>query len=225
MLDVSTSSGTERVLDIPAGLICRSADGKSAAVVLVGARVALSREGNTQVALPAALLSSQRPMEDQSWIPVAETRPELKPLLDFLGGKPDVPRLTSQLAVLALTEDVSFAKWRAFLAARQDANVENPPPPTPAEVVQAVDALGILRTLWPERRFALMEDAQLKRLALRNPWARGKAMTLYGLTLDNAAADAAAPPDLGQLLHSSAGDNCPTCRQRARMQEALNGGP
>jgi hypothetical protein len=62
----------------------------------------------------------------------------------------------------------------------------------------------------------LAGDSELKLRALRNPWCRAKAMQVYGLSLG----DGAVPPDLGQLLHTKPGDNCPICRQRALMEKA-----
>jgi hypothetical protein len=83
---------------------------------------------------------------------------------------------------------------------------------TPAEIVQAVDALGILRTIAPARSFTLAKDPELKLRALRNPWCRAKAMQLYGLAVPELGP--AQAPDLGQLLHTKANDNCPVCRLR-----------
>ena len=72
----------------------------------------------------------------------------------------------------------------------------------------------------PAKPPALLADEALKRLALRNPWARGKAMALYGMTVDNAlTGDPALPPDLNQLLHTAPNDNCPICRQRQKVPE------
>jgi hypothetical protein len=87
--------------------------------------------------------------------------------------------------------------------------------------VQAIDALGLLRVLHPSRTFALATDPDLRLRALRNPWCRTKAALLYGLTLPGS--DGATAPDLGQLLHTSPGDNCPICRQRAEMQTSPGG--
>ena len=91
--------------------------------------------------------------------------------------------------------------------------------PTPAEVTQAVDALGILHTIAPGQQFAIANDSGLKLRALRNPWCRAKAMQLYGIALPAASGADGQVPDLGQLLHTKPGDNCPICRQRALMQQ------
>ena len=78
---------------------------------------------------------------------------------------------------------------------------------------------GILRTVAPSQTFALGSDSGLKLRALRNPWCRAKAMELYGITIPATTADGQVP-DLGQLLHTRPGDNCPICRQRALMEKA-----
>jgi len=101
-------------------------------------------------------------------------------------------------------------------------STENPPKqhPTPAEIAQAVDAAAYVRLTEPDKKPALLADDNFKRLALRNPWARAKAMALYGLSVDDAlTGDPGLPPDLGKLLHTAPNDNCPICRQRALMQK------
>ena len=112
----------------------------------------------------------------------------------------------------------SMPQWLQILATPRPGEPPDPNHPTPAEVTQAIDALGILRTLAPAKAFALATDDGLKLRALRNPWCRAKAMQIYGITLP--AGDGAAPPDIGQLLHLKPDDNCPICRQRAQMQAA-----
>jgi hypothetical protein len=76
----------------------------------------------------------------------------------------------------------------------------------------------VLREISPDKTFALASDSELKLRALRNPWCRAKAMQLYGMTIPGDAPPGAVPPDLGQLLHTKPGDNCPICRMRAQMQ-------
>ena len=142
-----------------------------------------------------------------------ETEPRLAGLLDYFAQHNDVPRLTAQLLVLCVTEDITFAPWRRFLGAKPGAE------PAPQEVVAAIDALGVLHAIHPQRSFALAADVELKLRALRNPVARGKATQLYGLALP----DAPLPPTLGTLLHLKPGDNCPICRQRALMQPRDDG--
>jgi hypothetical protein len=114
---------------------------------------------------------------------------------------------------------LNYAQWLQFLAGPPGAAPGSEPHPTPAEVTQAVDVLGLLRQLAPQQTFALATDSELKLRALRNPWARVKAMQVYGLNLG----DGAVAPDLGQLLHTKPGDNCPICRQRALMEQAAGG--
>lgn len=128
----------------------------------------------------------------------------------------DVPRATTQFVALAFLEDVTFAQWQRFLAPQRTGEPPGQTHPTPVEVTQAIDALGLLRRLAPEKTFALATDAELKFRALRNPWCRAKATQLYGIALPTS--DGAVPPDLGQLLHLKPGDNCPVCRQRSEMQ-------
>jgi hypothetical protein len=70
----------------------------------------------------------------------------------------------------------------------------------------------VLREIAPTASFALAKDPELKLRALRNPWCRTKAMQLYGIALPEIAPGQA--PDLGQLLHTKANDNCPVCRLR-----------
>jgi hypothetical protein len=120
---------------------------------------------------------------------------------------------------------MNYGQWLQTLAAAPaPANSAQPAPastthPTPADITEAVDVLGLLRHLAPQQTFAIASDSELKLRALRNPWCRVKAMQVYGLSLG----DGAVPPDLGQLLHTKAGDNCPICRQRALMEKAAAG--
>lgn len=119
---------------------------------------------------------------------------------------------TTQLAALCLVENVRFNDWQKFLApARLPAAI----PAAPAEIVEAVDALGILREIAPGEKPALGEDAELKLRALRNPVSRSKAMALFGMNLPGERAPGIVP-SLGQLLHRKPGDNCPTCQARAK---------
>jgi hypothetical protein len=200
---------TPMVVTIPAGLIAGGRTTESRVIVLRAATASMPAQGTVEVALPVAALSSKNMLKPQTFELTASSEPRLATLLKALADQPDAPRSTAQLAVLCLLEDVTFAQWRQFLGASPDA------PPTPAEVTQAIDALGLLRTIDPPRSFALASDADLKLRALRNPWCRAKAMAIYGLDLG----DGAAPPDLRQLLHTQPGDNCPICRQRTLMQK------
>lgn len=197
------------IVSLPAGLIAASSQTKDRVIALRAATAEVPAHGAVEVALPVAALSSMNGAAAQPFTIAADSEPRLAALLASLANQPDAPRPTAQLAVLGLLEDVTFAQWRQFLGPTTEAQ------PTPAEVTQAIDALGLLRTVAPERAFALAADADLKARALRNPWCRAKAMAIYGLDFG----DGAVPPDLRQLLHTQAGDNCPICRQRALMQK------
>ncbi len=212
-LAVRNASAEAVKVAVPAGLIAAAGDQK--VMVLRAAVLEVPAEGAAEVALPTAALSLKNGNKPQPFKATRDTEPRLFSLLKYLADKPDAPRATSQLSVLALTDDVNFAQWRAFLGLAAET------PPTPAEVTQAIDALGILRVVAPEKSFALGTDAELKRLALRNPWCRAKAAQLYGLNIPGGPG--AVPPDIGQLLHTTPGDNCPICRQRTEMQTSPNG--
>jgi hypothetical protein len=202
-------TGAPATVAVPAGTIATGAKGVSRVIVLREATATVPAGGAVDVSLPVVALSSKNGAVEQAFTLQAGTEPRLTGLLKALADQPDAPRATVQLSVLALIEDMNFAQWRQFLRTAATAQ------PTPAEVTQAVDAMGLLRQAAPQGTFALANDTELKLRALRNPWSRGKAMALYGL---DAGVEAAAP-DLRQLLHTQAGDNCPICRQRALMQK------
>ncbi|MEI9895547.1 MAG: hypothetical protein WDN28_17060 [Chthoniobacter sp.] len=109
------------------------------------------------------------------------------------------------MAVFCLLENTSYAQWLQSLSGPSGIAAASDPHPTPAEVTQAVDVLGLLRQVAPQQTFALAGDSELKLRALRNPWCRVKAMQIYGLNLG----DGAVPPDLGQLLHTKPGGQLP----------------
>ncbi|MCE9611118.1 MAG: hypothetical protein K8R23_13060 [Chthoniobacter sp.] len=214
-LAITNTSATPASVAIPAGLIAADHAGGNRLIVLRAAQLTIPAGTTAEVALPAAALSAKNAPAAQRYRATADTEPRLGALLKFLADKPDIPRPTAQLTALAFVEDVTFAQWQLFLAPRRADEPPDPTRPTPLEVTQAIDALGLLRTLAPEKTFALATDAELKLRALRNPWCRTKAVQLYGITLPTS--DGAVPPDLGQLLHLKPGDNCPICRQRAEM--------
>jgi hypothetical protein len=81
--------------------------------------------------------------------------------------------------------------------------------PTPAEVAMLVEALAFAQAASAAKKPALAEDAEFRRRALRNPWARARAMQVFNLAIE------AAPPEIGALLHTLPGDNCPLCRRLA----------
>jgi len=195
-------------ISLPAGAIARGAATKSRVVSLRAVSTEVPAEGATEITLPVVALSSQSPIHPEAFAFTADAEPRLAGLLKALADQPDAPRPTAQLAAFCLLEDITFTHWRQFLGTEKAQ-------PTPAEITQAIDALGLLRAAAPERKFALAADSDLKLRALRNPWSRAKAMVVYGLDLG----DGAVPPDIRQLLHTSVGDNCPICRQRTLLQD------
>ena len=215
-LTVQNESEEPLHMAIPAGMLM-TAQGTRERVCILRWKVVYVRPHSTkEVALPVVALSAQGKAADGQVFEISgsKTDSRLTGLIKYLPGQRLMPQATAQLAVLALLENLNFAQWRSFLA------IPPATQPTPAEVTQAIDALGILRTIAPEKTFALGTDAELKSRALRNPWCRAKAMQLYGIALP--ASDGAVPPDIGQLLHSKPGDNCPICRQRSEMQASPN---
>jgi hypothetical protein len=167
--------------------------------------------------LPTAALAAKNAMADRALTLSARVEPRLAPLVKLFENQNDLPRATAQLAVFIMLEDIQWPAWRVWSAAAAGKPV--PDSPTPAEVAQAVDAVALVRLAAPDRKPALLASEELKRLALRNPWARAKAMALYGLTVEDAlTGDPGLPPDLKQLLHTSPNDNCPVCRLRQRME-------
>lgn len=195
-------------ISLPAGAIAQGATTKSRVVSLRAVSTEVPAGGAMEITLPVVALSSQNPIRPEAFAFTADTDPRLAGLLKALADQPDAPQSTAQLAALCLLEDITFARWRQFLGTAEAQ-------PTPAEITQAIDALGLLRAAAPERKFALAADSDLKLRALRNPWSRAKAMVVYGLDLG----DGAVPPDIRQLLHTSVGDNCPICRQRTLLQD------
>jgi hypothetical protein len=207
-LTLHNPASTPITVAIPAGLIATGRTNENRVIVLRAATANVAAHNATDVTLPVAALSTANVVQSQPFAITTASEPRLAALLQALASQPDAPRSTAQLAVLCLLEDVTFAQWRQFLGCTAESQ------PTSAEVTQAIDALGLLRAVAPDRSFALVADADLKLRALRNPWCRAKAMLVYGIDLG----DGAAPPDLRQLLHTQAGDNCPICRQRGLMQ-------
>lgn len=212
-LTLRNTSTAAVTVAIPAGLVAEGRDKPDRVIVLRKAEASVPPQGVVDVALPVAALSSKSTGATQIFNLTNASEPRLTPLLGYLANQPDAPRATVQVTVLCLLENLTYPQWLQFLGGGEPAK---DPHPTPAEVTQAVDVLGLLRQLAPQQTFALTGDSELKLRALRNPWCRAKAMQVYGLSLG----DGAVPPDLGQLLHTKPGDNCPICRQRALLEKA-----
>lgn len=199
---------------LPAGSLLEAKTGERQ-VTLRTLETTIAEGGSAEATLPTAALATKNAKSDRPLTLRGETEPRLAPLMKLLENQNDLPRATTQLAVFIILEDIEWAAWRAWAAAASGSSPTAPP--TPAEVAQAVDALGLVRLALPDRKPALLASEELKRLALRNPQARGKAGALYGLTLENAVTgEPALPPDLKQLLHMAPNDNCPICRQRQK---------
>ncbi len=213
-LTMRNESAAPVAVFIPAGLIATSLAGGDKLAVVRAASATIPSRGSVEMSVPAVSLSSKSAGTAQPFAPTATAEPRLAGLVKFLADQPDAPKTTAQLATFCLLEDVTFSQWIQFLASREKEATPAEPHPTPSEVTQAIDVLGILRTIAPKQTFALAADPELKLRALRNPGSRAKAMQIYGLDLG----DGAVPPDLGQLLHTKPNDNCPICRQRALMQ-------
>jgi hypothetical protein len=177
----------------------------------------LNAGASADAVLPTAALATKNSKADRALSLSARAEPRLAPLVKLFENQNDLPRATAQFAVFILLEDLRWPAWRVWSAEAAGKPVPNSP--TPAEVAQAVDALALVRLAAPGSKPALLANEELKRLALRNPWARAKAMALYGLTVEDAlTGDPGLPPDLKQLLHTSPNDNCPVCRLRQRME-------
>lgn len=213
---VANASAASVQVEIPGGLVCQASSGERV-VVLRGGQLEVAAGRVSEAQMPVAALSVKNAALLESFTLAGGAELRLEPLLRYLATKPDVPKATSQLLVLALLDDVNFAQWQQFLSVQRAGEPAGQTHPTPAEITTAIDALGVLREIAPEKAFALASDAELKLRALRNPWCRAKAMQLYGMTIPGDVAGGT-PPDLGQLLHTKPGDNCPICRMRAQMQ-------
>ena len=206
---VANRAKIKQVLLVAAGTVFTTENGGTV-ITLQKARLAVPAGSNGEVDVPAVILSHKGKPVSGTCEVTAHREPRVEPLLRWLEDRTDVPRPTSQLAVLALTENITLAGWDKFLQEQRPKSEKIAL--SPAQIVQAVDALGILKAIAPAGQFALLKDGELKLRALRNPWCRTKAMQLYGLTVPELGS--AQAPDLGQLLHTKANDNCPVCRLR-----------
>ncbi len=201
---------------IPAKAVFSAASGE-AQIVLRDLTIEPGPGSDVDAIVPAAALSSRNVGQERSVTYAGMADPKLIKLIELFGRQNDLPRPTAQLAIFVTLEDLSWTDWKKWMEQAWQKEKPAKAHPTPAEVAQAVDAIAFARLAAPDRKFAILADEDLKRLALRNPWARGKAMALYGMTVEDAiTGDSSLPPDLGKLLHTSPNDNCPICRQRAK---------
>lgn len=208
---LTNHSTTQVGVTIPSGTIFHGTTG-SRVVTLRLASISVPGKNSVESQIPTASLSAQAVPASQAFSATADKEEKLAGLLTFLATNDDIPRATSQLVVLALLEDITFAQWQTLT------NSAKVPGSHPAgEVVRAIDAAGLLKVLAPERAFALTADNDLKLRALRNPQTRAKAVQLYGIALPDEPVSAGQElPSLRQLLHTQPGDNCPTCLMRER---------
>lgn len=218
VVSVENPSAEKSNARIERGTVFVGASDRGKLIALRSAEAAINPKGAAELSIPAAALASRGLDRAQTFAFSDETIPTLGPLLAFLQSHDDLPADTAQLLVLCFQENLSFANWKEFLA-RRSAAEKTSMATAQDEVVTAIDALGVLRQVAPQRTFALAADPELKLRALRHPVARGKAMKLYGIDLP----EAPLPPDLGTLLHTKPNDNCPICRQRALMQPREDG--
>lgn len=210
-ISVSNTSPDAIRITIPAGLILKGNNGDRV-VLLRSAEISVAGRATADADLPTAALSSRNSAGTQPFSVTADSEPKLAALLKLLSTNNDVPRATSQLVVLALLEDISFAQWEQFVSLQGGADRK-----AAGDIVQAIDALGLLREVAPGGSFALGRDNGLKLRALRNPVTRAKAVQLYGIAMpDDPGVPPAEAPNLKQLLHTQPGDNCPVCRMREK---------
>lgn len=205
---------------IPAGIVFVGENGERQ-IVLRNLEAKLDAGSEADAVLPSAALSTKNTATQRALKISAIGEPRIAGLLPLFAKQNDLPRPTAQLAVFVAVEDIKWDAWTQWLASTRPPGKEKQPA-TPAEVAQAVDGLAFVKLSNPPKPPALLADETFKRLALRNPWARGKAMALFGMTVENTlTGDPAQPPDLNQLLHTSLNDNCPICRQREKMKPDL----
>lgn len=215
-LQLSRAAASATTVSVKAGTVWQTADG-ARFVALRAVENAVPASSTAALSVPAAALSTKAAWKASAPVtPADAAEPRVAPLLTYLATRNDVPRETSQLVVLALTENIGFTDWQSYAAATRPATPASPG----SDIAVALDAVTILRTIAPQGQFALGSDAALKQRALHDPILRGKARQLFGLAVPGDAPPGAVAPDLGQLLHSKPGDNCPVCQMRSQMQRA-----
>jgi hypothetical protein len=191
-------------------------------IVIRTFRTELAASSESEAILPTAAFSSKNSATQRPLKLSAENDPKLGALLALFDKYNDLPRPTAQIAVFIMLEDMNFAEWQKWMEPKWAQENPRKPHPNPTEISQLIDAIGLVKLAEPQRQPKILADEMLKRLALKNSFARGKAMALYGLSVDDAiSGEPSQPPNLNQLLHLSPGDNCPICRQRAKMQPDL----
>ncbi len=204
-------------LTLPAGLVLTAGNGERQ-IQLRAFTTELAAGAEADAILPAAAMSSKNTATSRRLHPTSTAEPKLAKLLPLFASQNDLPRPTAQLAVFLVLEDMTSAQWQQWMSGAW--SQEKPPKPHPnaTDIAQIVDAIALAKLAAPDRKFALLADDELKRIALRAPSARGKAMAIYGLAVDDAlTGEPAVAPDLSKLLHTSPNDNCPICRLRAKM--------
>ena len=212
---IENRSDQPRTVVIPAGTILQSVGGGVKIVIVREAQLAMAVGGSAKAELRTAALSVKNDPLTRAFTPIPDSAPPLAPLLTHLATHPDFPPLSAQAAVLSLLENVTFPQWQQFLA-KQRAEGVHDAASAAVETAQTIGGLELLRAVAPEQHFALVDDTNLKLLALRNPLCRAKAAEIYGLV------EPVLPPKVGELLHVAPNDNCPICRQRSQMGRATN---
>lgn len=218
------STGNRIDADLPfsieTGTLWQAANGARYVALRKGEMIVPAR-GAGSISVPAAALAGTSVwLPRQKVQPLATREPRLEPLLAYLSTRNDVPRRTSQLVVLALLEDLNFAAWQqsAANANTPSTTSESAAAAQTRETATALDALSILREIAPRQDFALAADPALKLRALHDPALRAKALQLYGLSIPGDPPAVGAIPSVGQLMHTTPGDNCPVCRLRQEMR-------
>lgn len=218
-LKLSNPGANPARVTIPVGTVLVADNGEKQ-ITLRTLTAEIPPGGESDAILPTGALSSKNSAGQRGLRIAAEGEPRLAKLLPYFEKQNDLPRPTAQLSIFITLEDMGWPGWKQWMQGVWAAEKPAKPHPTPAEVAQAVDAVAFAKLTEPEKVPAFLKDEEFKRLALRNPWARGKAMALYGLSVEDAVSgEPSLPPDLGKLLHSAPNDNCPICRQRNQMQK------